>query len=354
MADTDIEYLTKSWNPLQSKIKGPSGNGYHCTRIDDGCKFCWAEGMNHRFGNKLPFNAKPQEFEIKKSELHKPFGWRMQQRVGVQFMGDLFHKDVPFKLIDKVFDVMATDLVQRKGKAGEREGEEAFREITRHKYFVLTKRPERILEFINWVKENGDSNYPFAHELDQDNEIPSRIWLGTSISDQTSANKRVVDLLKIKQVFPSANLWLSVEPMLGEIDLSKYFYKIITDFQPKYASINSQNGQITLAGTKKSEPAFGWVVCGGESGKGARPTQPDWVRSVRDQCKAAGVPFNFKQWGNYTPIDYGEFGQSLGKALAANMKNVVTMANAQMVKVGKKKAGRLLDGVLHDEYPVGV
>ena len=331
MADTNIEYLTKSWNPLQSKIKGESGNGYHCTKVDDGCKFCWAEGMNHRFGNKLPFNAKPQEFELKYKELYKPFGWRMRQRVGVQFMGDLFHKDVPFELINRVFDVMATDLVQRRGKAGEREGEEAYREVTKHKYFILTKRPERILEFIEWVKENGDSDYPFAHELEQENEIPSRIWLGTSISNQPSANKRVVELLKIKQVFPSANLWLSAEPLLGKIELDPC--QLLDPSIPE-KPIHFNNIASWL------QQGISWLVAGGESGKGARPTHPDWVRTLRDQCKAANVPFNFKQWGEFIHAD-----QALEKLI---------YSGSGFVKVGKKRAGRLLDGVLHDEFPKGV
>lgn len=350
MSDTKIEYLTKSWNPIQTKIKGESGQGYHCTHVDEGCRNCWAEGMNNRIGNKLPFDAKKFEFVLKRTELDKPFSWKEPQRVGVQFMGDLFHKDIPFELVGEVFDVMCTGLVKK----------------CKHNYFVLTKRPERISEFLKWVEEWGETDEPFARTISECKMIPNNIWLGTSISDQASAVKRVPELLRIKELFPSANIWISAEPLLGEIDLSKCFARgyfkmnnsMSNESVEKQKTIMEkyrlpivpfENFEAEIAITNP----IGWVVCGGESGKGARPTHPDWVRRIRDDCKEFGVAFYFKQWGTYAPIDYGEFGKELGWALAADKKGVITLHDAQMVKLPKKKAGRLLDGVLHDEYPKG-
>lgn len=364
MSNTKIEYLTKSWNPIQTKTKGESGQGYHCTHVDEGCRNCWAEGMNNRVGNKLPFDTKKFEFMIKRTELDKPFSWKEPHRVGVQFMGDLFHKDIPFEFVDEVFDIMCTDLVKKCKHKDCELSEECFRSVTRHDYFVLTKRPERISEFLMWVEEWGDTDKPFARTISEDKMIPNNIWLGTSISDQQSAVKRVPELLRIKELFPSASIWISAEPLLGEIDLSKCFARgyfrmnnsmsnesveklktIMEKYRPPIVPFESFEAEIAITNP------IGWVVCGGESGKGARPTHPDWVRRIRDDCKSASIPFFFKQWGVIVR------GDQIPEDVTYNMMDKETERELDLdgfYKVGKKKAGRLLDGVLYDEYPKGV
>lgn len=344
MADTKIEYLTKTWNPIQTVIKGESGQGYHCTRIDDGCRNCWAEVMNTRIGNHLPFDAKEYEYELKPGELNKPFGWKKRQVIGVQFMGDLFHKDIPFKLINKVFDNICTDMV-RKCKHKDCElTEECFRSVTKHDYLILTKRPERISLFIDWVKKWGDIDYPFALEINENKGI-SNIWWGTSISDQKSADIRIPELLKIKSLFPKANLWLSVEPLISAIDLT-----LVPGLVMQFGCGQKHHGIGTPECPKELHHhhddrcyyPINWVVCGGESGKKARPTHPDWVRKVRDVCQNNNVKFFFKQWGEYLHISQQLTG-GIGKYY-----------NDEYTRCGKEKAGHLLDGNKYLEMPEGL
>lgn len=353
MADATIEYLTKTWSPIQTVIKGESGQGYHCTKVDEGCRECWAEGMNNRFGNKLPFDAKELKFEIKKSELYKPFSWRKPQRIGVQFMGDLFHKDIPFGYLHQIFTVML--LCQE------------------HQFFVLTKRPERLAEYLKMQKQStfieGSATKIFLKAMESkefldwvDHKImPSNIWFGTSISDQPSADKRIPELLKIKLQFPHAKLWLSVEPLLGEINLLHYLTNCYIAFEgsvpnpeqlEKVKAIMKNYFKdtpelLTISIKEKDEikrrlianRKIDWVIVGGESGAKARPMHTDWVRKIRDDCKAAGVPFMFKQWGEFLPIDQQLTG-GIGKYYDENF-----------TRCGKRNAGRLLDEVEHNACP---
>ncbi|MCK9209219.1 MAG: phage Gp37/Gp68 family protein [Ignavibacteriaceae bacterium] len=320
-ADTNIEYLTKSWNPIQTIIKGESGQGYHCTHVDEGCRNCWAEGMNNRVGNRLPFDTKVFEYEIKNSELAKPLSWRKPQMIGVQFMGDLFHKDIPFELIFKVFMVM-----QR---------------AENHTFLILTKRPERMYEFFSFPMNHIDPKWVnLTLNNTKVGEMFSNcknIWYGTSISDQQSADTRIPKLLKLKGRFPMVKIWLSIEPMIKAIELQPVWfgnYKSCDGILPRQID---------------------WVVCGGESGPHARPLHPDWVRSLRNQCKEANVSFFFKQWGEWVPEPDIHKGRTLW--FDGSMDTGIASENGigrNVRRVGKKKAGRLLDGVEHNEFPEGV
>jgi hypothetical protein len=186
------------------------------------------------------------------------------------------------------------------------------------------------------------------------------VWLGVSVEDQAAADERVPDLLATS----AAVRWLSCEPLLGPVDLKR-----ISTFAFRGAEVLD-----ALTGTLEGMfgdpcgrlPALDWIVVGGESGHGARPMHPDWARSLRDQCAAAGVPFHFKQWGawelsldrerddpdwraDYTN-DYVDRGKSRWLNLAGGCgfhgERFVVMRN-----VGKKAAGRLLDGVEHNDLP---
>lgn len=321
-ADTNIEYLTKSWNPIQTVIKGESGQGYHCTKVDEGCRNCWAEGMNNRIGNRMPFDTKVFEYEIKDSELAKPMSWRKPQMIGVQFMGDLFHKDIPFELIFKVFMAM--------------------RQVTtQHTFLVLTKRPERMYEFFSLPMNSIDPKWmSLSLNKTKIGDVFStckNIWYGTSISDQPSADTRIPKLLKLKKRFPMVKTWVSIEPMVKAIELQPAWF----------GNYKSCAGELPRQ--------IDWVICGGESGAHARPLHPDWVRELRDQCKQANVPFFFKQWGEWISEPDLHKGQTLwfdgtmGTGIAT--KNGI---GRNVRRVGKAKAGRLLDGVEHNEFPEGV
>ena len=187
-------------------------------------------------------------------------------------------------------------------------------------WLLLTKRPENVLGKCMWpIHPSGiyQEGMSFA-----ESHRRSNVWLGTSVENQEYADKRIPELLKCRDLSPV--LFLSCEPLLGPVDLT---------------FIDSQGIVSCLTGTYevpsafcdqyeydvKHGPKIDWVIAGGESGPEARPSRPDWFRSLRDQCQAAGVPFLFKQWG--------EFDDNLHR-------------------VGKVRAGRSLDGVIHDGFPV--
>jgi protein gp37 len=167
----------------------------------------------------------------------------------------------------------------------------------RHTYQILTKRPERMQAWVAaWVKEAGTP-------------LPANIWLGVSVEDQATAKQRVPLLLDT----PCAVRWVSAEPLLGPVALA-------------------------LDG-------LNWVVVGGESGPGARPMHPDWARRLRDDCVGAGVAFLFKQWGDWLPDSHADWTRGDGHY------ERVHVAGTGLARVGKKRAGRELDGRLWDEYP---
>lgn len=232
-----------------------------CTKVSQGCKNCYAETWaNRRMGEWAKDpNRKFTDIMLHPEKLEIPLHWKKPRRIFVDSMSDLFHEDVPSKFIIKVFGIMAL--------------------LSRHTFQVLTKRPERLLEIA--VAFPGLTDWP-------------NIWLGISCEDQKTADERIPILLET----PAAVRWISAEPLLGEMLLP-------------------------LISSARFGSPIDWVVVGGESGQKARPMQADWARSLRDQCRRAGVPFFFKQWGEWRD----------GKRL------------------GKSRAGNLLDGRAWNEYP---
>jgi protein gp37 len=229
-------------------------------------------------------------------------------------MSDLFHESLSETQIQNVFNVMES--------------------AQQHVFQVLTKRPQRMLDFVkkfdDWLKYASD--YP-GH-LSFEKRFP-HVWLGVSVEDQKTADERIPLLMET----PAAVRWISAEPLLGLIDLE---------------SVPTMEGSID------------WVVCGGESGPKARPIHPDWARSLRDQCVAADVPFFFKQWGQLEPVGivrdgdevingtavYDQEGERILPDCCSNDYEVDPEQVAVRFKsVGKKAAGRLLDGREWNEYP---
>lgn len=341
-----------------------------------------------------------------------PLTWKKPRTVFVNSMSDLFHQNVPDEFIDKVYSVMG--LCQQ------------------HTFIILTKRPERMAQYyesrddasnmeeraeilactypelvytMNHYKPEKDQTISFPTnnllphikqagwysgigyinmggveaekelEFIYEGEWPLKnVWTGTSVEDQMTANERIPFLLKV----PSAVRFLSCEPLLGPINL-----KIQTGCEEELDSLAGleiptvQHRSIKPREVKKID----WVIAGGESGNKARPVHPDWVRSLRDQCAAAGTPFFFKQWGeyytrwqhlgNHKPVfkmyeSYLQFTQKLwvherDKCVDAAGKECkigqdfmnATYPVAIMTKVGKHNSGHLLDGEVHHEFPEG-
>jgi protein gp37 len=213
--NSGIEWTESTWNPVTG-----------CTEMSSGCKNCYAKRMalrlqamgqpNYRNGFKV--TCHPQVLEL-------PLGWKKSQMIFVNSMSDLFHKNVTFEFISRVFDVM--------------------RRTPQHTYQVLTKRTERLAELSYLL------------------EWSTNVWAGVTV--ESSDYKYRIDLLRNTSAHVK---FLSLEPLLddlGTLDLSN----------------------------------IDWVITGGESGPGARPISPDWVRNIRKQCLEQKVPFFFKQWGGF-------------------------------------------------------
>jgi hypothetical protein len=176
--------------------------------------------------------------------------------------------------------------------------------------------------------------------------IPHNVWLGVSIEDQARADERIPDLLAT----PAAVRFVSAEPLLGPVNFENV------------RGLNSLRGFATDDSGDRHR--LDWIICGGESGPGARPMHPDWVRSIRDQCAAAGVPFLFKQWGNWLPGTYSSSrhtiifddnadadGMTLGPPPHPASYVHQWKDGSISVNCGKSLAGRTLDGVIHDAFP---
>ncbi len=288
-----------------------------CSVISAGCTNCYAMRLagtrlqNHptRQGLTQPSKAGPVwTGEVRRNEavLRQVLGWKRPRRVFWNAHGDLFHKNVPDEWIDAQFAVMAL--------------------TPQHQHQVLTKRPERMREYlmskdvetpveVRWASAFVDLRYSDELVRVPSSPLPN-VWLGTSVEDQRAADERIPHLLAT----PAALRFLSCEPLLGPVD---------------------------IRWTEVCVPSIDWVIAGGESGPGARPMHPDWVRSLRDQCATAGVPFFMKQWGEWATICYGKAGDT-GKFVAADDDDELPLA---MVKIGKARAGRLLDGVEHNGMP---
>lgn len=332
-----IEWTDATWNPTIG-----------CTRVSAGCEHCYAEKRAYR--NAVMGNADYQgltrkhadgsvnwtgEVRMLTERLEQPLHWRTPRRVFVDSMSDLFHEQVPPDFIARAFGVMGA--------------------CWKHTFQILTKRPERMRALLRNPFWQGQV-YHFAHEHLGEAitafELPlPNVWLGVSVEDQPAADERIPLLLDT----PATVRFLSCEPLLGPLELRGWLSPDIM-LCPSLGGITAaelhesenaralvQLGKAAMTTAFPQAAFIDWVIVGGESGgpierqlverfhvepeqaiEGQRtwwdPRWPEalsWVRSIRDQCQAAGVAFFFKQWGGPTP----------------------------------KAGGRLLDGRAWDEFP---
>lgn len=325
MADrSKIEWTDATWNPITG-----------CSVVSPGCTNCYAMRLagtrmrNHPSRKWLTKDSKAGpvwtgEVRLNEEWLLQPLLWKRPRRIFVCAHGDLFHESVPDDWIDRVFAIMAL--------------------APQHTFQVLTKRSKRMRDYIgmrggDWQIVLSESCPPgslpitkadvYRHlglsgKFDYDPPTPAwplpNVHLGISAEDQRRWDERWPNL----QVTPAVARIVSAEPLLSDIK---------------------------MRGAKPD-----WVIVGGESGPNARPMNPDWARSLRDQCAAAGIPFMFKQWGEWLPRSHlNPTGMANSAASAVAWKSDVHrfyLPTEQYVfRVGKRRAGRLLDGVEHNEMP---
>ena len=306
-----IEWTDASWNPVTG-----------CTKVSQGCKNCYAERAWPRLQH-LPAHTGRAFTDVRchPERLEQPLRWTKPRRIFVNSMSDLFHEDVPDEFILSVFDVI------RQCQNGYAPGPDKL--TAWHTFQILTKRPERMRDFCTRLRfSNKLYLSPSASPGFNPMTSLRNTWLGVSVEDQATADERIPLLLQT----PAAVRWISAEPLLGPVNLRHH--------------LGLTNNHDDLRGL------LNWVVCGGESGPKARSMHPDWVRSLRDQCQTSGVPFFFKQWGEYSPVGAGNPSRYIHPS---KPNDGLWHKDADGVipvwRIGKKAAGRMLDGREWNEYP---
>jgi protein gp37 len=336
-----------------------------CSLASPGCTNCYAMKQAHRVeirrGLTMPSKGGmvwTGEVRFAEEQLLKPLRWKRPRRIFWNAHGDTFHDAVPDAWIDRVFAVCAL--------------------TPQHTHMILTKRSARMRAYLSRHRWHLWSAIGRAIDAERWANLPPimggdctpvpNVWLGVSVEDQTRADERIPDLLNT----PAAKRFISAEPLLGPIDLTRimeagaeecfhmqnatpFVFEGRTNTETR-ASLNALTGHYWgedlidgqwepwVEEHAERSPGFGetgyykpldWVIAGGESGPGARPMHPDWARSLRDQCAAAGVAFHFKQWGEHTWVESAEGDP----------------ATLTPYRAGKKAAGRLLDGIEHNGVP---
>lgn len=294
---TRIEWCDATWNPVTG-----------CSPISAGCANCYAERQIN--SGRTPAVHQAADFREIKFHPHRlevPFRWKRPRRIFVCSMGDLFHEDVDTRWIQDVFCRMF--------------------DASQHTFMVLTKRPERMKRVVEMMADN-----------DFLGRVLPNLWLGVTAENQEMADLRIPVLLQT----PAAKRFVSVEPMLGPVDLSRLTH-IPCPHKGRWCS---------LCDIGIGHLAIGWIICGGESGPGARPMHPDWARSLRDQCQAAGVPFFFKQWGEWGDVVNMRRDVAFRPIGPKEPHRFHMWPDRELsLRVGKLSSGSSLDGKAWKEFP---
>lgn len=266
MANTSIEWTEKTWNPVTG-----------CNKVSQGCKNCYAETIAERFWGKRKFT----DIVLHDDRIIQPIHWKKPAMIFVNSMSDLFHEKVTNEFIREVFFMMAL--------------------TPQHTYQVLTKRPERLIEFYTYLND-------YIGEYDCGSEINpwyrngmKNLWLGVSVEDQKTADERIPILLQV----PAAVRWISAEPLLDKIDLGKwaspcgYYCGHEPEGLENWLAENPQADgyDYYLMNHHPEKSKLDWVVVGGESGAKARRCEIEWIEKIVTDCKSANVPVFVKQLG---------------------------------------------------------
>ncbi len=323
MAVKTIDYVDRSWNFAPG-----------CNKVSQGCANCYAIRQANRLAH-MPHSKESYRGLIEKTfgklnwsgnvnilvdRIIQPYNWSKSSRIFVNSMGDTFHEKIPFDILDMAFAVMGLchNNINEKN-----------REYCNHECLIVTKRAKRMYEYFSgdWKARlfyaledmgfGGEAQDVLGQNLESSGGgfLPN-VWLGITGENQDRLNERWYHLSRI----PAAVRFVSIEPMLGEIEIKQATHYKISERQ--------RLNNISYVDAAK-EPD--WIVLGGESGPGARPMYPGWVRAVMDECIDRKIPFYFKQWGAWKPIDMA--GLPGGKGLEI-IKNLGFVNHSGMLRVG--------------------
>ncbi|WP_250538764.1 MULTISPECIES: phage Gp37/Gp68 family protein [unclassified Caballeronia] len=323
--NSSIEWTDHTFNPWEG-----------CQKVGPGCDHCYAETRNARYSGGTAINWGPGAPRRRTSPANwrKPLQWNKahaeffaqhgrRQRVFCASLADVFDNEVDPQWRRDLFDLI---------------------ELTPNlDWLLLTKRignVRRMLPTIGWLGARDN------------------VWLGATIVNQEEADRDIPKLL----MTPARRRFLSMEPLLGPVDLSRIDIDGHSEIYPLTGTRDCEDDNGNAA---PDLPALDWIIVGGESGRDARPMHPVWARDIRDQCAQAGVPFLFKQWGEWAPGENAPGPMKRTEQAAwwwANswdMRPVTPRESMEMHSddepdvwcFGKKAAGRVLDGVTHDDFP---
>jgi protein gp37 len=298
---TAIEWTDHTWSPWEG-----------CTKVSPACDHCYAEARNRWLRRSANWGPGAARHEFGAAHWDKPLKWHAKaQREGRRTkvfpsVCDPFDNEVPDEWRAQFWTLIAG---------------------TPHlTWLLLTKRigNARSMLPLDWGARGYDN-----------------VWLGSTVVTQAEADRDIPKLLAV----PGALRFLSIEPMLGPVSI-----------------FSEQTGELLHTSGNEYDPgSIDWVICGGESGPKARPLHPDWARSLRDECAAAGVPFFFKQWGEFLPASANDADPGLADVPPSRVfwsdgakwdRFDGQRGGVEMVaRIGKAAAGRLLDGRKHDEFP---
>ena len=380
MNPTNIEWCDFTWNPVTGCF-GP--------KVSPGCDNCYAERtMNTRLRHLRRYDGDKEPFQnclFHEDRLLQPLRRKKPSRIFVCSMSDLFHDLVVDEWLAQIFTVMAL--------------------CPQHTFMLLTKRPGRMRDWISDETDNGGVLlFNALHDvcaragLDPDAVNSSitwplpNVWLGVTVCNQAELVRHLPVLLQT----PAAKRYLCFEPFLGAVDVRKAYpqdymhcslckwhgfndeleHRTVGIYEEEFCPDCGNDGTFALDYPHEdSELALGgidWVICGGETGPGARPMHPDWVRGLRDQCGASRsqpTPFFFKGWGEWLPssqaaeyekkyggiVPGGHYGRLWPNGVFQYQQPPAYYAKSEkavlIFRVGKRRSGRLLDGEEWSEVP---
>ena len=311
--NTKIEWTDHTFNPWIG-----------CTKVSPGCDHCYAENLMDTRMGVASWRPGAERVRTKEANWKMPLRWNAQadafmdqhgrrQRVFCASLADVFDNAVDPQWRADLFKLIA--------------------ETPNLDWLLLTKRIGNVRGMLAELAHGSDPDLTLLDMM----PLPN-VWIGATIVNQAEADRDIPKLLDV----PARVRFLSMEPLLGPVDLT---HIEVFGGDAEIFPLKGTTDCVDDEGAPTDDvPALDWVIVGGESGPGARPMSPDWARSLRDQCAAAGVPFLFKQWGEWIPM--------LGQAEGVPVREKTTTPDGWVMgHAGKKAAGRLLDGRTWDGFP---